>query len=71
MINRYWLRIIYKNDNFKEIEINSFYLLEDRFNYKYYNGEGDLRYGVLFNLSETLNKIEIYENGKCKMIICF
>ena len=71
MRNNYWIRIIYKNENFKEIEVNSFYLLEDRFNYEYYNEEGILRYGVCFNLFETINKIEIYENGKCKILICF
>ena len=64
MRNKYLIRIIYQDKNFEEKEVCAYYLTQDTFNYKYYNDKGVLRYGVCFNLLETVNKIEIYEPGK-------
>lgn len=63
MRNKYQIRIIYQNETFEEKEACAYYLTQDSFNYKYYNDENILRYGVCFNLLERINKIEVYENG--------
>lgn len=70
-MNKYWLRINYEDETFKEYNATSYKLSENWLSYELYDEDsGELiQNGLVLNRFKKVINIEVYKNGICVQII--